>query len=444
MAKAPDNPDRGQNAAIIPMVVVGGLLVAGFFLMTMFGGSARDRALDASPIGIKAMGPWLQQADIPIRNSHPRLHPAVADLGLRILPLYDLDLRRKAPEPDTVEDMLNSGNLRDIPLDNFNAKIKEIQTVVMLPKWRGALVETGIAHEQSLIPLDDFDQILPQIGLRGIRLQRGGPEFTVEALPSGDDIALFHAQTFNRASLPKTCKIKVPFSTGALVIVCQPDEMPHPVYFVSDPDLMNNHGLAVADNAANVIAFLAGLRGDDERPVYIDRSPDLLTALERDDERQDYKRGAAEFERFFQYPFSIYWAALLITLAAVYWRGSKRFGPLQPDNRKSREISKRAAIDAKARLLRLSGNDGRMVADFVRVQLQELSHQSFGGDAGQKAEARFLKLLGRRNPDLAKDFGSVARSLMQDAPAMPPQQLHRLLASYHALLQKVMEHHGPI
>ncbi len=444
MAKAPDNPDRGQNAAIIPMVVVGGLLVAGFFLMTMFGGNARDRALDASAIGVKALGPWLQQADIPIRNSHPRLHPAVADLGLRILPLYDLDLRHNAPEPDTVKDMLNNGNLRDILLDNFNDKIKEIQTVVMLPKWRGALVETGIAHEQSLIPLDDFDKVLPQIGLRGIRLQRGGPEFAVETLASEADIALFHAQTFNRSTLPKTCKTEMPFKTGALVIACQPDKSNHTVYFVSDPDLMNNHGLAVADNAANVITFLSGLRGDDERPVYIDRSPDLLTALERDDQRQDYKRGVTEFERFFQYPFSIYWAALLITLAAVYWRGSKRFGPFQTDNRNTREMSKCAAIDAKARLLRLSGNDGRMVADFVHVQLQDLSHQSFGGDAGQKAEARFLKLLRRRNPDLAQDFGGVARSLMQDAPAMSPQQLHRQLASYHALLQKVMEHHGPI
>jgi len=444
MAKAPNNPDRSRNAAAIPMVVVGGLLAAGFFLMTMFGGSARDRALDASPIGIKAMGPWLQQADVPIRNSHPRLHPAVADLGLRILPLYDLDLGHKTPDPDTVEEMLNNGNLRDIPLDSFKSKIQEIQTVVMLPKWRGALVETGIAHEQSLIPLDDFDRLLPQIGLGGIRLQRGGAEFSIQTRADGADIALFHAQTFKRSTLPKTCKTKVPFNTGALVIACQPEEMTHPVYFISDPDLMNNHGLAVADNAANLVTFLAGLRGDDERPVYIDRSPDLLTALERDDERQDYKRGATEFERFFKYPFSIYWAALLITLAVVYWRGSKQFGPLQGGDYKTREMSKRAAIDAKARLLRLSGNDGRMVTDFVRAQLQDLGHQSFGEDAGQKAEARFLKLLGRRNPDLAKDFGSVARSLMQDAPAMPPQQLHRQLASYHALLQKVMEHHGPI
>lgn len=438
-------PDQGAKPSNAPMLIVGGLLLAGFLLLTLFAQGSSDRRLNSSPIGVKMLGPWLQQSDIQARSSHPRLHPSTEDLSIRILPLYDLNMQDISAAPVTLEDRLNSGNQRDILQGAYWAKITDIQTIVLLPKWRGALAETAIAHDQALIPLDDFDELLPQIGLRGVRLQRSGAEFITTAQPDGSELALFHAQTFDPTTIPKTCSTEVHFGYGALVILCdRKKKEDYPVYFVADPDLMNNHGLAVADNAAFVATFLQHLLKEDKRPVYIDRSPDLLTTTDWDTERQDYDRGFAEFARLFDYPFSMLWAILLITLAALYWRGAKRFGPLAIDNPQAREHSKRAAISAQARLLRLSGNDGRMVADFVRSKLQGLSHHSFGRDLGQDAEARFLTLLGRRDPALAEAFSAVTKSLIHNGPDMPAHQLHAQLASFHVLLQKVMEHHGPI
>ena len=112
-------------------------------------------------------------------------------------------------------------------------------------------------------------------------------------------------------------RIEAEFGQDALVVSCPVAEFEHRVYIASDPDIMNNHGLALGDNASFATALLKAFSADDDQPVYIDRSPDLLTSLDRDDERQDYERDMTEFKRFFEYPFTLFWAALLIILASV-------------------------------------------------------------------------------------------------------------------------------
>ncbi|MDI3336413.1 hypothetical protein QKW60_08355 [Defluviimonas aestuarii] len=433
--------DKTSHGAVVFVV---GLVIAGLVLLTLFGSGAGDRALDRSPVGMRALGAWLQQAGLPARISHPRLHPRVEDLGLRVLPLYDIDLEYEDDPPESLEERMNNASLRDIDLDNFTTKISEIPTVVLLPKWRGAMVETGIAHEQSLIPSGALQRLKKQIGLETAGLHRGGPQFTEVEVAPGQTIALFHAQTFTASTLPKHCRPELNFAGGVLIMACDQEEAAFPVYFVADPDLMNNHGLGIADNAGFVPTLLKRLRGDADLPVYIDNSPDLLTTIERDDERQDYSRGYEEFARFFDYPFTVFWAALLMVLAVLFWRGAARFGPLDTGERFAVERSKRAAITAKARLLRLSGSDGRMVADFVRSQLNDLALRSFGGQPTQDAERRFLTLIARRDPDLARDFGALADDLMQNAARMPEAQLHRNLAHYHSLLKRVVTIHGSV
>ncbi|WP_426037475.1 hypothetical protein [Cypionkella sp. TWP1-2-1b2] len=63
------------------------------------------------------------------------------------------------------------------------------------------------------------------------------------------------------------------------------------------------------------------------------------------------------------------------------WRGAMRFGPVQQVAEDRLEVSKLAAIDAKARLIRLSRNDGRRVAEFTLTRLQSLAQQTFGAGA---------------------------------------------------------------
>ena len=443
MADVTQDQSRPDTGSRTPIFVVVGLLVAGLALLTVFGAGARDRLLDRSGIGLRALAPWLEQAGLPSRSSHPRLHPRAEDMGLRILPLYDLNLYADATPPETTVERLDQTTLRDIYEENYFTKIKEIPTVVLLPKWRGAMVELGIAHERSLIPTDQIDPLLDQIALGGVGLTRGAAEFSTHT-QDGQTLALFHAQLFDRVTLPRSCRVIVPFGKDALVIACKQTDARFPVYYVADPDLMNNHGLTVAGNAGFVPDLLTPLRRATDAPVYVDTSPDLLTTIERDDERQEYERGGEEFARFFDYPFTVFWAALLIVLASLFWRGTIRFGPVRTGDRFAAERSKRAVITAKARQLRLSGSDGHMVADFVRSEMRELAARSFGSDAPQNAEQRFLTLLARRDPELARAFDDLSTDLMQNAPHMSDAQLHRQLANYHSLLKKVVNQHEPV
>lgn len=439
-----DTNTPAQANSMMPMFVVGGLLLVGFLMLSLLNSGAQDRQLNRSQIGVVALGPWLNDQGVNARLSHPRLRPKLDDLSLRVLPLFDLNLASDSPEPDDRAERIHNVTQRDFDLKIFQDKLDELPSVVLLPKWRGALLEIGIAHEQSLIPNGYYTRLFRQLDISGIKLLRGGPEFMTHKLEGGFDVALFHAQRFDMHSIPDRCQATVRFGNDALVIACSIPEVDHKVYFIADPDLMNNHGLRAAQNAGYAVALVKDLRGDTQLPVYIDNSTRLLTKTPDEDERQDYERGADEFSRFFVYPFSLFWAVLMIVLAVLFWRGSRRFGPVLHQSLAARETSKRAAISAKARLLRLTGNDGRMVSDFVRLQLQDLGARSFGGALGQGDAARFMALLARRDPELATEFSTVTDALITRGAEMMPQELDRHLSTYQSLLKKVVQHYEPV
>ena len=432
----------GRTSAI-PMIFVVALLMGGLFLMTQFASANRDRAIDNSPVGISALAGWLTQNDVPARQSHRRVYPALEDLGLRVMPLYDLDLSRSIVLPTNQEDRLNSDELRDIEEDTYLTKVSELPTVVLLPKWRGAAAELEILHEQALIPTTALATLMNQLGLNGTRIDRAGPQFDTAQIEE-QQVALFHAQTFAPETLPEHCTPDVLFEREALVIRCDPtlDALPFPIWFVADPDLLNNHGLAVADNARFGTDYLASLRSDPQKPIYVDTSPDLLTRLDVTDEGQTYERGGEELSRFLQYPFSVFWAMFLVVVAVTYWRGAFRFGPVLTADTPAWDQSKGAAIAAKSRLLRLSGNDGAIVADFVTEHLRTLSRDYLGHEHPDDGGKRFFQVLSRRDTPLANELSDVATRLTRDAHALTPAELNRLLKTYHALLKKVIDPHG--
>ena len=83
-------------------------------------------------------------------------------------------------------------------------------------------------------------------------------------------LALFWAQLFQRDRIPSHCHEKLGLPEGALVIACDATANIPAAYFLSDPDLLNNHGLGLAENAALAADLVAGLRRDATKPVYLD------------------------------------------------------------------------------------------------------------------------------------------------------------------------------
>jgi len=427
-----------------PFFVVAGLIVLGLLGLFVLRAGDEGRRVDRSVIGVHGLSLVAREAGLDLRQSHPRLSPHIRDLSIRVFALYDTNLLADDPAPETKRDLFFQETQRSITLDDLRTKLSELPTVLLLPKWTTGMFEAGIAHELTLIPAPSIRRVTRQLGLRGLSLRRAGPSFS-DITADGHAIALFHAQGFEPGSLPAMCRPEVTAGGLVLVMSCDVPETQQDTWIVADPDLMNNHGLANGDNRGLALTVLRSRLDGDTRPIYLDTSGELLTSYEEaESERQEYERSPTDLSRFFDYPFNVLWAMLLIVLGVLYWRGARRFGPIAKLTDQGREMSRTATIAAKGRLLRLSGNDGQLVADFVRAQLLDLTQQTFGPDVGAAGQKRFFAHLARQDASLAHDFETTAHGLISNAATLPRGELYRQLGHYKSLLEKVVNAHGSL
>lgn len=420
----------------LPLILVGALLLMGLAGMFLLGREAADRRLDRSVIGTALLAPWLQSRGQEVQVANPRLSPYVEDLGLRILPLYDMDLREDAPPTTSRREAFYSRTQREIEDWIVNGKLQDLPTLMILPKWVSGVIGGKVGHSSALIPQADYKPLLRQLSIGKLDLIRPSEGFMTADLPEGR-IALFAPQLFTPESLPDICKAEVTLPQGVLVATCRHALYAHSFHILSDPDLINNHGLRLADNGKVVSALVAGWNGGTAKPVYLDTSvQDYTRSKARESaEAIHYERDSAAFARFFEPPFTILWAMLAVVFAVLFWRGSVRFGPLAPDVDNLPEQSKAAAIATKARLLRLGGHDGRMVADFVRADLADLTQRTFGKGAAQAGLPRLFAHLARRNATAAAALQATAETLMTRGPSLSPETLTRTLDQYRSQLE---------
>lgn len=437
-----------RNAVIIGVV----LLVLGG-MIALFSSGAREGTLDISVMGVEGLGKWLPTASVGVVRSHPRRAPRAADLSLRILPLYDVDLERDAVIPKSAAESARQSTQRDISAEVFFRKLENLPTLVVFPKWLSGFATTEVAHTSLLIGDYDHNRLIQQIGLPGLRITHGAPAFETARLNPGKAaplqmVTLYHAQLFRRDGLPRPCREVIGFNKGALLIYCDDIGYLDAAYYLSDPDILNNHGLSLAENAGFAVALINGLRpSGNTRPVYLDTGrEEMLDMGETDSEARPYTREAEDFARFFSYPLSVFWGLAAVILGLTLWRGVRRFGPSLDAGEDRLEASKTAAIDAKARLLRLSGNDGRMAREFVQARLADLAAQTFGAGIreagiGEAGISRLFAHLASRDPGLAAQFSRVTTHLIGKGAEMPPTELHRQLETFRDLLERVT--HGP-
>lgn len=429
----------------LPMILVGALVLAGLAGLLLLGGGREDRRLDASVIGIDGLATWLRAEGLGVERSNPRFRPAWSQLTFRVLPLYDTDLDADPPEAKTPREAYYATTLRNIESWDLNSRLHDLPALVILPKWVAGTVVSSAAHDSALIPLEQVERLPRQIGNWPLRLVRPAGGFVTEEVGQ-DQIALFHPQLFDPASLPQTCDAVVGMAQGVLVAACGFGDGgdSQPVYLLSDPDLMNNHGLALADNAEVTEWLFRALApeaatGEAEAPrIYIDtEAENMVDYYSHDDQRQDYDRSATDFARFFAPPLTGLWAVLAILLGLALWRGARRFGPARADSADTPEQSKLAAIATNARLLRIAGHDARMAADLVQANLSDLAQTTFGRavGAGPQGIARLFAHLSRRDPARTAELQAVAQRLTDTTTSLSQAELHRQLDAFRRLLE---------
>ncbi|MGM4910490.1 hypothetical protein [Rhizobium sp. 768_B6_N1_8] len=420
-----------RNAGPILILVV----LLGLAALALFG-LPRDNDFDHSPLGNKGLEVWLEAKGIPVVRSDPHIVRAGSEVSLRIL---SLPISAAEVAASAVDEEKGGAGPQSWTREAVG---QGLATLIIMPKWRATLLKKGVAGQSDLLDLSLLQNELDKtdFGFAGLRLQRNGPGFegdqvSYRAEPS-HKISLYQAQTFDSASLPKECRQMLSIPSGVLLVRCKKNEY---VDLLSDPDLLNNHGLTLAENAAFAVSLINHLRAlNDKGPVYLDASGAPLDEAKPKDEGRTYERSGSDLTRFFAYPLSVIWGTLFVVVAICFWRGFWRFGPPLRDASGNIELSKSAAIEATARLLRLSGNDGRMVAQFVQNLLADKAQLVFGpGFANQAGIDRLFQRLGRRDQAQAEALKTASQALIEQGHVMRRSDLHRNLEIFRKSLGSI-------
>lgn len=430
---------RRSGAADWLLLAVLGVGIAGFALWALGGA---DRLLRRSPIGFDGLVAWLDAGGIEARSFQGGALLERARVGLRILPLYDgnIDHWRKAPEDQ--DGLIREADQVDIARAVVLAKIRLLPTLVVLPKWRTGIALTGIAHPVLLRePGDDplSRGQLPGIGGRVERPPGAFREFMVPAsVPGGSAL---HARLYLPQVLAGAdCVPLVGDRQAMLLGRCGAGR--EGFWVLSDPDLLNSHGLRLGDNAAIARNLLGGLAGG--RPVIVDYSVLPWSLEDRPAAPDRPGRSWSDLARFLEPPFAWLWAGFAALAALLIWRASMRYGPpLRPYDDELR-AARAVGIAAKARLLRLTGRDDDLLRAHVAGRLHALAAELLGpyrADTGSALD-QVGKAVGRRDPDLGRRLREAAAGAESLPEHAPTAEAVRRLDRFETVIEQVLHGFG--
>jgi hypothetical protein len=406
---------EGQGGGLrLDLMVIAGIVL----LVLAVGGwllSQRQQTLRASPTGTDGLHIWLAAGGMEVQTFTGGWLVDPDRLGLLVVPLYDSDLQQELEPARTTDALLFQPDEFDQSASALREKAAMVQTLVVLPKWRRGMRLTGLAHPDLRIDAAQVEGVLADVlgdtAPRVVRPAEGTPRLAYLGADGAQNMIRLYAPQLMEAG---RCTVLVGQGNLALLARCPilTWDGPADVLVLSDPDLLNNHGLRLGDNATVARALLGELA--DGAPVMIDLSSENWLAASEGVFARD--RTWADLLRFFEPPFLAVWLALAGLLALALWRSFWRAGPLVPEG--AGGGAKAQAIGARARLMRLTGQDGAMLGDYARARLATTAARLVGpGQARQLAEeGAFLRFVARRDAPLAEALGATLSRLH----ALPP------------------------
>lgn len=388
---------------LVVMGLVAAVVLAGLLYLM----SQRQQELRRSPVGFDGLQIWLASEGGSAQNFTGGWLLDPASIGLLVLPVYDtVPDRPLEPALDKMQ-LLYQQDESDLDWGPLREKIDTLPGLIVLPKWRSGMRLTGIAHPALLVEERRLDDLLRALtGESTVRLSRVRRVFTSLPYTSQDGAKmaaeLYAAQLFDGSA----CEPIIGHGAETLLASCPVAGSDQTVLILSDPDLLNNHGLRLGQNAEIARDVLLSAAG--EGSLVIDYSRDNWLASPEEPIQRE--RTWADLLRFFQPPFLAIWLGGAMTLGLVLWRSFRRAGPVV---RGVSEGGKLQAIRARARLMRLTGQDGALLADYAAARIAATAARLVGpGHARQIGEEQaFLRYLARRRPELASRLEEIVGKL---------------------------------
>lgn len=394
----------------LPAIVVGLVIVVGLAFIFL---RDTERPLERSATGMRGIVSWLQSNGVPARVFRGDNYLVRHHVGLRILPIYDTDLRRRRREPKDKKAKIAQTSENDIWRWAVQRKIESTPTLVVLPKWRSGVRLLKVAHKDLLIPPEQIVRLLKHLGVRSRQVVRDGRGLTTETVPAGmqvANVAFLHRQTIAGADCTPLIGTRENMLLGECTIRKTSSSRRNAqkrFRLLTDPDLLSNHGLALAQNGAAALAIVKDLKG--KAPVVLDLSVRFRTR-DVDPLAVQHQRTWEDFVRLFRWPFAMIWIAFAIVAFLILWRAAMRYGPLAQVYEDEPRASKTVSIDAKARLLRLANHDAALLRSHVQSRLADLVAELLGPHRKPGAEplAILLPMVSRADPALAGELDAAA------------------------------------
>ena len=388
-AASPVRPGIRPEAIILGVVAV--VLVAIFWYVS----SERQVQLRRSPSGFDGLHTWFAAQDIESRTFTGGWSLDADEIGLRILPLYDTDPNTDREPPRTKEELLFQIDENDIFPWVVERKPEIVPTLVVLPKWRSGMRLAGVGHPALRIPPENVETALGSvIGERRSAISYAPRPFTDFAYdgPDGPLTGRLYAAQYIEG---RFCEPIIGEPGQMILADCRlpvsdrQNRAQNRVFILSDPDLLNNHGLRLGDNAAIAADLLPTLGR--EGSILIDYS-DGVWLFSGTGFADTGERTWDDLWQFFAYPFSVLWASAGFLMILALWRASLRNGPILGEASSS-SAQKSVAIRARARLMRLAGQDGALVSDYAQTRIAAVAAHAYGPSAAQaNPEAVVLRL----------------------------------------------------
>lgn len=250
------------------------------------------------------------------------------------------------------------------------ARSRDAALVVVLPKWRGEQDpgKPGWIASAELLPEVEVLGVLRALGEDSLETA----DIVREESPRKSRVQGCSARWRSSKAIDfrvdlAPAQLLVPGSGLEPEVTCgknmlvarhQPDAEGPEIYLVSDPDLLNNHGLAAGDNAVVIYELLAhrlGARGVifDETVHGLRRTPGLLAEA-------------------FRFPLLLAVLQVLVLAGVLLWAGMGRFGKPLP-TQASLGSGRQVLIATTARLLTDGGHGAESLARYFQQTVRGLA-----------------------------------------------------------------------
>jgi hypothetical protein len=416
--------------AIVCVVV----LAAGWYLLAQ-----RQQTLRSSPAGLDGLQIWLASNGVGAQNFSGGWLMDQTSVGLLIVPIYDTALNEARKPPSTKDDLLMQQDEYDLTTSVISTKAQKVPTLLVLPKWRSGMRLTGLAHPILNVETKRLKATVRRLtGDGSFTPVLARTPFTHFPYRSSEDKAL-NAEIYSAQMFRSDLCTPLLGTPDAMILAECPldaasDAKGGKVLILSDPDLLNNHGLRLGDNATIALDLLRSRAG--KKNIVIDYS---RSSWLRDPTAEPKReRSWDDLRRFFGPPFLTLWIGAALVFGLFLWRSALRYGPIRSDAA-APGASKNLAVRARARLMRLSGQDGALTNEHAVARLSATADALFGrANAHHYAsEDGFLKFADRRHPEQAARLRAVLSRIRQVPPRLPATDAIQLIDELEQVLEQI-------